>query len=141
MYIIMWGVLLLNNPYLMAGFFFQLLLLLTIIVRSYSKFIGCILFLVYVGGIMILTRYCVILIPINKFSKAPITLLIFIGFALRVSQTPVGVYTYGLLYRASVVFLMVRLLYLVMLSIVEIIDYSRGIIKIYDKLVRLCINK
>ena len=90
---------------------------------------------------MILTRYCVILMPINKFAKAPITAMLFIGFALRVCLTPVGVFTYGLLYRASVVFLMVGLLYLVMLSIVEIIDYSRGIIKIYDKPVRLCIAK
>ena len=79
--------------------------------------------------------------PINKFPKAPITALLFVGFALGVCLIPVGVCTFGLLYRASVVFLMVGLLYLVMLSIVEIIDYSRGIIKIYDKPVRLCIDK
>merc|ERR1712157_141208 len=62
---------LVNNPYLMSVIFGQILLLVTSLVRNYSKFIGFILFLVYIGGIMILIRYCVILMPHNKFIITP----------------------------------------------------------------------
>ena len=46
----------------------------------------------------------------------------------RKDVTP-GSYAYGLLYRARAIFLIALLLYLVILAIVSIIDYSRGIMK------------
>ena len=129
--IVLWGIFLRHNPYIIAAWLFQVLLLLTIIVIIYRKFIGCILFLVYVGGIMILISYCVILLPINKFPKVQPYALFFLSFSCSARITPVGSYVFGLIYTARVIFLLALILFLVMLAIVSIIDYSRGILKIY----------
>jgi len=129
--IVLWGIFLRHNPYIIAGWLFQVLLLLTIIVIIYRKFIGCILFLVYVGGIMILISYCVILLPINKFPKVQPYALLILSFSCSAWITPVGSYVYGLIYNARVIFLLALILFQVMLAIVSIIDYSRGILKIY----------
>ena len=129
--IVLWGILLMNNPYIIAAWLFQVLLLLTLIVIIYRKFIGCILFLVYVGGIMILISYCVILLPINKFPKVQPYAFILLTSACSASLTPVGSYVFGLLYNARVIFLLALILFLVMLAIVSIIDYSNGILKMY----------
>jgi len=136
--VITWGALVVNNPYLMAALFGQVLVLVSCLLGRYRKFIGFILFLVYVGGIIILIRYCVILMPSNKFARTPIIIAPVIG-ALGVSLTqgvtirPTGSFAYGLLYRARAIFLVALLLYLVILAIVDIINYSRGIMKIYVK--------
>ena len=129
--IVLWGIFLRHNPYIIAAWLFQVLLLLTIIVIIYRKFIGCILFLVYVGGIMILISYCVILLPINKFPKVQPYALFILSFSCCARITPVGSYVFGLIYTARVIFLLALILFLVMLAIVSIIDYSRGILKIY----------
>lgn len=88
------------------------------------------MFLVYVGGILILVRYCVMLIPDNKF---PVTLaraaplLVFIH---RAPYTcPLGSISYGLLFRARAILVLGMLLYLVLLAVVGIVDYSRGMLK------------
>ena len=87
------------------------------------------MFIVYVGGIMILIRYCVILIPSNKFGKSQyLTVIVGAGLMDGVAHI-LGSIAYGLLYRAGAITLVALLLYLVMLAIVEIINYSRGIIK------------
>ena len=65
-----WGALITNNPYLIAALFGLVLLLVACFLRFISSFVRFIIFLVYVGGIMILIRYCVILLPSNKFLNA-----------------------------------------------------------------------
>jgi len=128
--VVAWGALIVNDPYIIAALFGQVLLMITCVVGRYRKFIGFILFLVYIGGIMILIRYCVILIPSYKFGLTPIVPLV-IGVALSKGEKYWGgSFMYGLLFRARAVFLIALLLYLVMLAIVEVIGYSDGIIKL-----------
>ena len=126
-----WGVLCIKNPYLLATLFGQVLILVSILLRAEAKFIGLMIFLVYVGGIIILMRYCLILIPLNKFRYNPILLLIFIISAALpfTSNYTNNSFSYGLLYRSRVVFLLGLLLYLVITAVVGIVDYSRGIMK------------
>jgi len=126
-----WGVLFVNNPYILATLFGQVLLLVTILLRAETKFIGLMMFLVYVGGIIILIRYCLILVPLNKFQYNPIILLIIIiSAALPFTSNHINnSFSYGLLYRSRVVFLLGLLLYLVITAVVGIVDYSRGIMK------------
>ena len=127
-----WGTLLISNPYLIAIIFAQVLILLTIVLGSVRRFIGFILFIVYVGGIIILIRYCVILIPWNKFHFDPILLILFYIFAPTFPFVQVfsgNSYTYGLLQRRRAVLLLSLLLYLVMYAVVVIIDYRKGMIK------------
>lgn len=126
-----WRALIVNNPYIMAAMFGQVLILICCIIGSIRKFIGFVLFIVYVGGIIILIRYCVILSISQKFYLFPfIPGLLGLGLTwIGGPNMPVSSTAYGLLFRASACLLIALLLYLVMLSVVAIVDYSRGIIK------------
>jgi len=126
-----WVTLTINNPYLMAALFGQVLFLLTFQFGVTSKFIGFILFLVYVGGVLILVSYCLILIPGQKFYTIGIKWIVFVSLFLAAPMGVSRVYSYGLLFSARAIFLVALLLIFVILSIVSIIDYSTGNIK-YD---------
>ena len=127
---VLWVALCVQNPYIIATLFSQVLILATIVLGSESKFIALMMFLVYAGGIMILIRYCLILIPINKFRFNPAILIPFlITITLPIFRNNIGTYSYGLLYSGRVILLLSLLLYLVMTAVVGIIDYSNGIIK------------
>lgn len=73
------------------------------------------------------------LLPSNKFARLNLFSwpAILVGLGIREGFYRRNAFPYGLLYRASIILLVSLLLYLVILSIVEIIDYSRGIIKFY----------
>lgn len=137
-----WCALIVNNPYIMACLFGQILIVVTWLLGRYSKFIGVVIFLVYIGGIMILLSYCVMLLPSNKFwtlKKVKIGLCVLI--IAKISDFPIVspcVFAYGLIYSASAIFLVALLLYLVMLSVVSMINYSRGMMKLYVQCDELC---
>ena len=129
-FLISWGVVIINNPFLLTCLFIQVLIVMCCLLRFIRKFMSFIFFLIYVGGLVILLRYCVILTPMNKFTSNaplyPVLALFLIGDWSRSNS-----FTFGLLFSASSVFLVALILYLVMLRIVTIVDYSRGLIKIY----------
>lgn len=132
--------LIINNPYLISTLFMQLLIIVSLLIGINRTFIGLILFLVYVGGIIILIRYCVILIPSNKFERISVSLLPII-IAMVLSFTIItkrdSAFAYGLLYSGRVILILRLLLYLVMVAVVSIIDYARGIIKIYCESIKI----
>lgn len=122
-----------NNPYILAGLLGVTLIVVSTSLALVNNFVAFVLFLVYVGGIIILVSYCVILTPLIKYSTPfSILLLCFVSFSFI--EFP-GTYVYGLLYSASTVFFVSILLFLVMCAVVSIIDYSRGMI--YDKSLHL----
>ena len=135
--LLIWVALLINNPYLIALLFGQVLVLVTIVLGRVCKLVGFIIFLVYIGGLMVLLRYCVMLLPTNKFITRERGLiligLIVIFWFCGLPLLNINGFSFGLLYSASVILLLSILLFIVMLSVVTIIDYSRGILKIYDK--------
>ena len=139
--LVTWGTLLINNPYIMASLFGLVLIFITIIIGYSWKFLGFIFFLVYVGGIMILIRYCVILVPFNLFRNIPLIWFILATAYCDLVIRPVeGSLVFGLLYSASVICLIALLLFLVLLAIVEIIDYSRGMFKAYVPNLFVCLG-
>ena len=131
--LITWSALVLNNPYLITGLFVLVLLILTRLLGIYCRFISFIIFIVYVGGILILISYCVMLIPLNKFSSAPVltisvfSLFLFLYRDLRMTR-PLA---YGLIYSARALFLVAILLFIVMISVVSIVKSTRGSLKFY----------
>jgi len=125
-----WGILGVNNPYLMASLFFLLLLCMSCLMATYSKFVAFVMFIVYIGGLMILISYCVMLMPVNKFSKIRI-LPLFAGIGVFFIGTPVNAYSFGLVYSFNAILLVAMILYLVILAVVDIVNYSRGIM--YDQ--------
>ena len=88
---------------------------------------------------MILISYCVILLPSYKLAPAG-RVYVILSFFLILPNRTANCYTYGLLLNASVVIMVALLLYLVLLSVVAIIDYSRGRFKYYVKSSHLRIN-
>ena len=117
----------------MSAIFSFVLLMSVFLIGRLRKFISIVMFLVYVGGIMILVGYCVILLPSTKFPLLPFSLLP-IAFLLSIllsSHAFMNSFSYGLLYSSSTVFLVALLLYLVILAIVEIVNYSEGMMKFY----------
>jgi len=135
--IIAWSTIIINNPFITAILFIQFLIFLTCLLARVSRFMALVIFLIYVGGIMILIRYCVILIPGQKFPRTPyglFALLLTASVILNLSLfLPNNSYPYSLLFTWSSFILLVLLLYLVLLAVVDITGYSRGTIKLYVK--------
>ena len=129
--IISWCVLVINNPIMMSFLFCQLLVLASCLVGRLSPFLGLMVFLVYIGGILILISYCVMLLPSNKYLWIHSPLLLFlITFAYPFARTPKPrSFSYGLLYRMSAILLLGIVLYYVLLTVVDIINYSSGMMK------------
>ena len=116
-----------NNPYIVCLIVGLVLFFLCVIFVSIGKFIRFVLFLVYIGGVMVLISYCVMLLPSAKFERmavSPLYCALLLPFV-----RPVNRYSYGLLYSWSCIFLIVLLLFLVILSVVDIVDYSSGMMK------------
>ena len=133
--IIACGALIVNNPYLMAALFAQALLIVTCMMRIVRKFLAFVLFIVYMGGIIILVSYCVMLLPTIKLSSP--LLFVFPALALLNTTPFPRSYSLGLLLSPSLVFFVAIFLYIVMLVVVDIIDYSGGSIKLYVRAVYL----
>ena len=132
--IIVVTVVIINNPYIMACLFAQVLFLVSLSIGLQRKFVGFIMFLVYIGGLLIIISYCVMLLP-NKKNNNPLS---WTPFALIALTVPISYITksssaFGLSYSASIVLLTSLLLFLVLLAVVAIIDFSRGIMKVYGK--------
>ena len=125
--ILYWGLLVVNRPYIIALLFIQILLLGVLLLGGCCKFIGFILFLIYVRGIIILFSYCVMLMPFTKISLLPcFPVVAFIFYSDNFLSMS---YAYGLLFSFDAVLLIGVLLFLVILCVVDIIDYSCGYIK------------
>lgn len=129
-----WIVLVVNNPYLIAALLSLILLIISSLLGGCRKFMSFVLFLVYIGGLIVLLCYCVILIPFNKFSLSPYFLLTpFITLPFTKSPEVIRALPFGILFSLSAVFLVAILLYLVLLAVLTVIDYSSGSIKVYDE--------
>jgi len=132
--IIFWLVLIINNPLILSLLFVQALVMLSFYLGSITKFLGSILFLVYVGGIIVLLAYCVILLPSSKYSVSavwPATPAVLFLSSPFLPHQSVTSFNCGLIYRSYAILLVALLLYLVILAIVNIIDYAGGILKLY----------
>ena len=134
--IIAWRTVIINNPFIIALLLFQYLTFISCFISRVRRFVAAVLFLIYVGGIMILITYCVILIPTQKFSSQYQLVSLLIAFTAILNPSlflPNNSYPYGLLFTGSTFFLLVLLLYLVLLAVVDITGYSSGTIKMYVK--------
>jgi len=130
LFIIACCVMVVNNPFILSALMCEFIILICYQLCGIRKYLRAILLLVYLGGVMILVRYCVMILPSYKFNikislfVARIIAFTWVQHASNNVSTP-----YGLLYRASAIFLVAILLFLVLLAVVDIIDYSCGILK------------
>jgi len=122
-----------REPILLGGVLFGLLLNRALFLGLVSGFMGLVLFIVYVGGTMVLFTYCLILSPLQFFSKMKKYyrgVLLFGGFFL-VYGGVMGIYEFY--YFFGLLLIVGVLLFIVILRVVELIDFSRGALRVeYD---------
>ena len=122
-----------GEPILLGGVLFGLLLNGALFLGLVRGFIGLVLFIVYVGGTMVLFTYCLILSPLQFFSKIKkyYRVVLLLGGFFLVFGGVISIYEFyyffGLLLMVGV------LLFIVILRVVELIDFSRGTLRVeYD---------
>jgi len=119
-----------GEPLLLGGAFLVLLLNRSFWLGINRGFIGLVLFIVYVGGTIVLFTYCLILSPLQFFSKQKkyysVVLLLIRSIVFSVGS--IGIYEFfGFI---GVLLIIGILLFIVMLRVVELIDFSRGSLRV-----------
>ena len=118
-----------NNPFLIAAVFGLTLLFVTCRIRWLSSFVGMVMFLVYIGGIIVLVSYSIMLQPMQKFPGFPALVPLLAAVLSPFYHLRGRSFPFGLLVRISAVLLLGILLFVVLMSIVEIVNYARGMMK------------
>merc|ERR1712090_24525 len=93
-------------------------------------FIGLVLFIVYVGGTIVLFTYCLMLSPLQFFSKQKKyyrVVLVSLGGTVSMVRS-IGIYEFFSF--MGVLLIIGILLFIVMLRVVELIDFSRGSLRV-----------
>jgi len=95
-----------------------------------NGFIGLILFIVYVGGTMVLFTYCLILSPLQFFSnpKKYYRIIFIVRSGSLWSALSMGIFEFY--FVIGVLLIIGILLFLVMLRVVELVDFSQGALRV-----------
>ena len=119
-----------GEPLLLGGAFLGLLLNGSYWLGINRGFMGLVLFIVYVGGTIVLFTYCVMLSPLQFFSKQKkyYRLVLLIGGGLVFIGASIGIYEFFFL--RGILLIIGILLFIVILSVVELIDFSRGSLRV-----------
>jgi len=127
-----------GEPILLGGRLLLLLLNGSFYLSLGNGFVGLILFLVYVGGTIVLFTYCLMLSPLQFFSKQKKyyrLIVIVVGISYFIN-TYMGVYEFYFL--SGVLVIIGMILFVVILRVVELVDFSRGSLRVeYDVYLRL----
>ena len=119
------------SPFSLGGIFFSLLVLRSFAVGITRGLLGLILFIVYVGGTIVLFTYCFMLSPRQIFS--------FLGHHYPIIFGALGGFFWWDISRglphefywvSNLLVLIGLLLFIVMLRVVEIVDFSRGSMRV-----------
>lgn len=119
-----------SSPFAIAGIFVVFLGVSGLLVGSIDSFLGFIVFIVYLGGALILFSYCLILTPLQETSRrvstacTPIALLCVCRPMLSHSTLYEFYWVSYLLFSVGV------LLFVVMLCVVSLIDFSQGSMRV-----------
>lgn len=119
-----------GEPLLLGGAFLGLLLNRSLVLGANRGFIGLVLFVVYVGGTMVLFTYCLILSPLQFFSNKKKYYGVVLLFVSGVALTGSSIRIYEFFYFRGILIIIGILLFIVMLRVVEMIDFSRGSLRV-----------
>lgn len=119
-----------QRPYLIGLLFLTLLLITSVIVARLESFLGLVVFIIYVGGAIVLFSYCFMLTPLQEtMLKIPLyylPLLLILGIT---THRPIGL-IYEFYWISSILFLIGIMLFVVIVRVVEIIDFGRGTMRV-----------
>ena len=119
------------SPFSLGGLFLVLLIARSLAVGIINGFIGLILFIVYVGGTMVLFTYCFILAPRQKWGPFAHLYPLALG-GLGLGAFSWGSYSpiYEFYWIPSLLGIVVVLLFIVILRVVEMVDLTMGSMRV-----------
>ena len=119
-----------GEPLLLGGAFLVLLLNRSFWLGINTGFIGLVLFIVYVGGTIVLFTYCLILSPLQFFSNQKKYYSVVLVTLRRIVFIVGSIGIYEFFAFLGVLLIIGILLFIVMLRVVELIDFSRGSLRV-----------
>ena len=119
-----------GEPLLLGGAFLVLLLNRSFWLGINRGFIGLVLFIVYVGGTIVLFTYCLMLSPLQFFSKQKKYYSVVLLTLRRIVFIVGSIGIYEFFAFLGVLLIIGILLFIVMLRVVELIDFSRGSLRV-----------
>ena len=118
------------TPFSLGILFLTLLLIGSVILGVFNGFVGLILFIVYIGGTIVLFTYCFMLSPRQTFgSYSKLYPLAAVGLGGAFPWVA-GCSVYEFYWVSDRLMCVGVLLFIVMLSVVELVDFSRGSIRV-----------
>ena len=122
--------LVLQNPYAVGGGFLCLLALTAGVVGSLESFLGLVVFVIYVGGAIVLFAYCFMLTPLQEGGEPlplfPLPLVIVLGLG----GPPFLSSLYDFYWVLALLLLVGVLLFVVMVRVVDVLDFGRGALRV-----------
>lgn len=120
-----------QHPFILGFFFLLILFNCSLFVARFSAIVGILLFIVYVGGTMVLFTYCLIIHPNHEFKwnkkLVPIGLLAFYWLVWRCKIT-IRIFDF---YMYADLFLIIGImLFVVIVGVVDLINFSRGSLRV-----------
>lgn len=124
------GFLALQNPYAVGGLFLCTLALTAGVVGSLERFLGLVVFIVYVGGAIVLFSYCFMLTPLQEGGEPlplfPLPLVIVLGLG----GPPCLSSLYDFYWVLALLLLVGVLLFVVIVRVVDVLDFGRGTMRV-----------
>lgn len=122
--------LVLQNPYAVGGLFLCVLALTAGVVGSLERFLGLVVFVIYVGGAIVLFSYCFMLTPLQEGGEPlplfPLPLVIVLGLG----GPPLLTSLYDFYWVLALLLLVGVLLFIVMVRVVDVLDFGRGSLRV-----------
>ena len=118
-----------QNPFAVGGVFLCTLALTAGLVGSLESILGLVIFIIYVGGAIVLFSYCFMLTPLQEGGEPlplyPLPLVLLLGVGGPPLLTPL----YDFYWVLALLLLVGVLLFVVMVSVVDVLDFGRGAIR------------
>ena len=122
--------LVLQNPYAVGGLFLCTLALTAGAVGSLERFLGLVVFIIYVGGAIVLFSYCFILTPLQE-GGAPLPLFpLPLVIVLGLGGPPFLASLYDFYWVLALLLLVGVLLFVVIVRVVDVLDFGRGTMRV-----------
>lgn len=113
---------------MIGGLVLVLLFNMTFLLRINRGFMALLLFIVYVGGIMVLFTYCLIITPLQFFKKKNCygVLVVVMGGSSYIGRS-IGLYEFYNILRVLIIIGL--FLFITIITVVEMIDISAGSVR------------
>ena len=122
--------LVLQNPYAVGGLFLCALALTAGVVGSLERLLGLVVFIIYVGGAIVLFSYCFMLTPLQEGGEPLPLFPLPLVFVLGLGGPPFLATLYDFYWILALLLLVGVLLFVVIVRVVDVLDFGRGTMRV-----------